>query len=102
MPVFRASKVKCSSLSKRLSTVSEMSERRAAQLPGFKVEVGTALIIIRLRSYPSLFQAVDVFETSDLPEVDQHLLSSTELDSHDNVEILPITPNEAFGRFKGK
>jgi len=59
-----------------------MTDRPAAQLPGFKVET------------------VDVFETSDLPEVDQHLLSSTE-DSNDNVEILPITPNEAFGRFKG-
>ena len=43
-----------------------------------------------------------MFETSDLPEVDQHLLSSTEADANDNVEILPITPNEAFGRFKGK
>ena len=49
-----------------------------------------------------MLQAVDVFETSDLPEVDQHLLSSTEAGSNDNVEILPITPNEAFGRFKGK
>ena len=49
-----------------------------------------------------MLQAVDVFETSDLPEVDQHLLSSTDLDSNDHVEILPITPNEAFGRFKGK
>ena len=60
------------------------------------------MVIIRLSSFPSIFQAVDVFETSDLPEVDQHLLSSTDLDSNDHVEILPITPNEAFGRFKGK
>ena len=58
--------------------------------------------IARLRSFVSILQAVDVFETSDLPEVDQHLLSSTEAGSNDNVEILPITPNEAFGRFKGK
>ena len=60
------------------------------------------MVIVRLRSFVSLLQAVDVFETSDLPEVDQHLLSSTEAGSNDNVEILPITPNEAFGRFKGK
>lgn len=46
-------------------------------------------------------EAIDVFETSDLPEVDQHLLSTTDVDQNDNVEILPITPNEAFGRFKG-
>ena len=46
-------------------------------------------------------QAIDVFETSDLPEVDQHMFSSADSDPHDNVEILPITTNEAFGRFKG-
>ena len=28
--------------------------------------------------------------------------TADEVDSNDNVEILPITPNEAFGRFKGK
>ena len=47
-----------------------------------------------------VIEAIDVFETSDLPEVDQHMFSA-EPDTDDNVEILPITTNEAFGRFKG-
>jgi len=47
-------------------------------------------------------EAIDVFETCDLPEADQHLLTSgLDLESGETVEILPITPNEAFGRFKG-
>ena len=79
-----------------------MTERPSAKLPGFKAEVLSQVYKKTLISYVSTLQAVDVFETSDLPEVDQHLLSSTEVDSNDNVEILPITPNEAFGRFKGK
>ena len=50
-------------------------------MPGFKAE------------------AIDVYETSDLPEADQHLQADT--DSGDTVEVLAISPNEAFGRFKG-
>ena len=45
-------------------------------------------------------EAIDVYETSDLPEADQHMLAA-DLDTEDAVEILPITANEAFGRFKG-
>ena len=57
---------------------------KSEKAPGFKAE------------------AIDVFETSDLPEADQHLLTSgLDLETEDTVEILPITPNEAFGRFKG-
>lgn len=57
---------------------------KSEKAPGFKAE------------------AIDVFETSDLPEADQHLLTSgLDLETGDTVEILPITPNEAFGRFKG-
>ena len=44
-------------------------------------------------------EAIDVYETSDLPEADQHLQADT--DPGDTVEVLAITPNEAFGRFKG-
>ena len=47
-------------------------------------------------------EAIDVFETCDLPEADQHLLTSgLDLEAGETVEILPITPNEAFGKFKG-
>ena len=47
-------------------------------------------------------EAIDVFETSDLPEADQHMLTSgLDLEAGETVEILPITPNEAFGKFKG-
>jgi len=60
-----------------------MSDKPSGTVSGFKME------------------AIDVFETSDLPEVDQHMFSSADSDPHDNVEILPITTNEAFGRFKG-
>ena len=46
-------------------------------------------------------EAVDVYETSDLPEVDQHLAASDDTETNDAIEVLPITANEAFGRFKG-
>jgi len=43
----------------------------------------------------------DVFETNDLPESDQNF--GTEFDgTSDSVEIIQITANEAFGKFKGK
>ena len=56
---------------------------RSEKAPGFKIE------------------SIDVYETSDLPEADQHLLSNFDNETTDTVEILPITANEAFGRFKG-
>ena len=43
-------------------------------------------------------EAIDVYETSDLPEADQHLQADT--DPGNTVEVLAISPNEAFGRFK--
>ena len=55
---------------------------RSEKAPGFKIE------------------SIDVYETSDLPEADQHLLSNFDNETNDAVEILPITANEAFGRFK--
>ena len=46
---------------------------KSEKAPGFKAE------------------AIDVFETSDLPEADQHLLTSgLDLETGDTVEILPI------------
>jgi len=44
--------------------------------------------------------AIDVYETSDLPESDQHMYSNTN-ETTDSVETLSISANEAFGRFKG-
>lgn len=44
---------------------------------------------------------VEVFETSDLPEVDQAILAARDDNSTDSIETLHISPNEAFGRFKG-
>jgi len=41
----------------------------------------------------------DVYETSDLPEADQHYFGGDE--TTDSVETLHVSTNEAFGRFKG-
>ena len=46
-------------------------------------------------------EAIDVYETSDLPEVDQHLAGNDDSEVNDAIEVLPISANEAFGRFKG-
>jgi len=43
----------------------------------------------------------DVYETSELPEADQHHDYDIE-ESSDAVETLHISANEAFGKFKGK
>jgi len=45
-------------------------------------------------------ESVDVYETSDLPEADQHMLGHSD-ESTDSIETLHISANEAFGRFKG-
>jgi len=45
-------------------------------------------------------ESVDVYETSDLPEADQHLLGQND-ETTDSIETLRISANEAFGRFKG-
>jgi len=45
-------------------------------------------------------ESVDVYETSDLPEADQHMLGHSD-ESTDSIETLRISANEAFGRFKG-
>lgn len=42
---------------------------------------------------------LQTFETSDLPEVDQHYFPVDE--TTDSVETIHISANEAFGRFKG-
>ena len=50
----------------------------------------------------------DVFETSDLPESEQHLgddggvIGMGQDETSDAVEVLHISANEAFGRFRGK
>ena len=43
-------------------------------------------------------ESVDVYETSDLPEADQHMLGHSD-ESTDSIETLRISANEAFGRF---
>jgi len=45
-------------------------------------------------------ESVEVYETSDLPEADQHMLSHSD-EASDSIETLRISANEAFGRFKG-
>jgi len=45
-------------------------------------------------------ESVDVYETSDLPEADQHMIGNSD-DASDSIETLRISSNEAFGRFKG-
>lgn len=45
-------------------------------------------------------ESVDVYETSDLPEADQHLFGHSD-GATDSIETLSISANEAFGRFKG-
>jgi len=45
-------------------------------------------------------ESVDVYETSDLPEADQHMIGNSD-DASDSIETLRISANEAFGRFKG-
>jgi len=45
-------------------------------------------------------ETIDVWETSDLPEADQHMFNS-DLEANDAIEVLTITPNDAFGKFKG-
>jgi len=47
-----------------------------------------------------IMESVDVYETSDLPEADQHMIGSSD-DASDSIETLRISSNEAFGRFKG-
>ena len=42
-------------------------------------------------------ESVDVYETSDLPEADQHLLGQND-ETTDSIETLRISANEAFGR----
>lgn len=44
----------------------------------------------------------DVFETSELPESDQHIDDVGYMGDNDSVETLHITANEAMGKFKGK
>jgi len=44
-------------------------------------------------------ESIDVYETSDLPEADQHLHQNEE--TTDSIETISISANEAFGRFKG-
>ncbi|CAL1267269.1 unnamed protein product [Larinioides sclopetarius] len=46
----------------------------------------------------------DVYETSDLPEAEQGNLSISDviMDQCDSVEMLKVSPNEAFNKFKGK
>jgi len=48
-----------------------------------------------------MMESIEVFETSDLPEVDQALLSRRDDVTTDSIETLNISTNEAFGRFKG-
>merc|ERR1711936_1503485 len=43
--------------------------------------------------------SIDVYETYDLPEVDQHLHQNEE--TTESIENIAISANEAFGRFKG-
>lgn len=43
-------------------------------------------------------ESVDVYETSDLPEADQHLLGQND-ETTDSIETLRISANEAFGRW---
>ena len=45
-------------------------------------------------------ECVDVYETSDLPQADQHMVGNSD-DASDSIETLRISANEAFGRFKG-
>jgi len=45
-------------------------------------------------------ESVDVYETSDLPEADQHMIGNSD-DASDSIETLRISASEAFGRFKG-
>ena len=45
-------------------------------------------------------ESVDVYETSDLPEADQHMIGNND-DASDSIETLRISASEAFGRFKG-
>jgi len=47
-----------------------------------------------------IVESVDVYETSDLPEADQHMIGNSD-DASDSIETLRISANEAFGRFKG-
>ena len=47
-----------------------------------------------------IMESVDVYETSDLPEADQHMLSHSD-DTTDSIETLQISANEAFGRSVG-
>jgi len=47
-----------------------------------------------------VMESVDVYETSDLPEADQHMIGNSD-DASDSIETLRISSNEAFGRFKG-
>ena len=42
-------------------------------------------------------ESVDVYETSDLPEADQHMFGQGD-DTTDSIETLHISANEAFGR----
>jgi len=46
-----------------------------------------------------VMEVVDVYETSDLPEVDQAMAQGDE--NTDSVDTLNISASEAFGRFKG-
>lgn len=46
-----------------------------------------------------VMEVVDVYETSDLPEVDQAMSQGDE--NTDSVDTLNISASEAFGRFKG-
>ena len=45
-------------------------------------------------------ESVDVYETSDLPEADQHMIGNSD-DASDSIETLRISADEAFDRFKG-
>jgi len=45
-------------------------------------------------------ESLDVYETSDLPEADQHMIGNSD-DASDSIETLRISADEAFGRFKG-
>ena len=45
-------------------------------------------------------ESVDVYETSDLPEADQHLFGHSD-GATDSIETLSISANEAFGSFMG-
>ena len=56
-------------------------------------------IVLQRMSPPlQIMKSVDVYETCDLPEADQYMYSQSK-DDINSVEILQLTPNEAFGRY---